>query len=282
MKKKRLNKREQKALLSLISLAIVLFLGYVTTNENISDKSPLKQVAYLLTGDEEETDSPSQSLAEGVLTGSVKQQLGGDIKWNGAGAYVVNGNRTKLNAHVASSPYVNNQTKQVQGQTVPTVANALLSKSTRQYRSRQETGNGATDWTPAGWHQQTGLTGKYDHAIDRGHLIGYALAGRLKSFDASTSNPANIAVQTAWSNQANSEDSTGQNYYENLIRQTLDRRKRVRYRVTLIYEGDNLIASGRHLEARSDDGSLEFNVFIPNIQEGITLDYRTGQVRRAK
>ena len=217
---------------------------------------------------------PDQQLAESVLTPSIKTQLkSNSVVFNGTGAFIVNSGKTDLDASVNVAPYVQLNAQDALGR--PGVANAFLNKTSREYRSREETGNDKK-MNPVGWKQKN-LGGK-EVLYNRGHSIAYAIAGSIKGFDASVANPRNITTQTAWANQSSNgnDQNTGQNYYETLVRRSLDKNKSVRYRVTPLYEGQNLVPSGSHLEAKSKDGSLEFNVFIPNVQPGVKINYRTG------
>lgn len=241
-----------------------------------SVKSDAK-VNYGSTSDEH----PNESLASSVLTANVVKQLGtNNVRFNGNGAFILNDNKTDLNAKVSSAPYVQLAKQDSLGRAG--VANALLTKASRQYQSRDQTGN-SRQMQPVGWHQLS-IGGNYKMLYNRGHSIGYALAGSVRGFDASEANPQNITAQTAWANQAsNGNDSnTGQNYYETQVRRAQDNRKTVRYRVTPVYDGDNLVPSGSHLEAKSSDGSLEFNVFVPNVEPGVVINYSSGYAKVAK
>ena len=134
-RKTSLTNKQKRQLVSLLIAVLIAVLGYIGTSNKLSPNNPIKQVASLVSGKSNNSaksngstsgqSTPQEQLAETVMTSSVKSQLGNAIEWNGAGAYIVNGNKTNLNAKVSSQPYANNQVKWVQGQTVPTVANAL-------------------------------------------------------------------------------------------------------------------------------------------------------------
>lgn len=120
---------------------------------------------------------------------------------------------------------------------------------------------------PSGWHtvKYDNVDGKY--LYNRCHLIGYQLTGE-------NANEKNLITCTRQMNTKGMLDF--ENKVANYIKET---NNHVLYRVTPIYEDDNLIATGVQIEASSveDKGkSISFNVFIYNVQDGIEIDYKTG------
>ena len=121
---------------------------------------------------------------------------------------------------------------------------------------------------PSGWQ-----TVKYDivdgkYLYNRCHLIGYQLTGE-------NANPNNLITCTR--NMNASVMVKFENDVADYIKET---NNHVLYRVTPIFEGDNLLASGVQIEAQSveDKGKgIQFNVYIYNVQEGISIDYKTGE-----
>lgn len=105
-KKSKLSK-QTKSFISLLVLLVSIGAGWLTTSDS---SDPVNQVISLITGESyskivsnqssANQATPSQELAETVLTDNVKAQLGSNLEWNGAGAYLVNGNKTDLNARV--------------------------------------------------------------------------------------------------------------------------------------------------------------------------------------
>ena len=121
--------------------------------------------------------------------------------------------------------------------------------------------------TPSGWQsvKYDIVEGKY--LYNRSHLIGYQLT-------AENANERNLITGTRYFN------ATLMLPYENMVADYIkETNNHVLYRVTPVYEGDNLVATGVQMEAKSveDDGEgIEFNVFIYNVQPGITIDYSNG------
>ena len=121
---------------------------------------------------------------------------------------------------------------------------------------------------PSGWQtiKYAIVDGKY--LYNRCHLIGYQLTGE-------NANPNNLITCTR--NMNASVMVKFENDVADYIKET---NNHVLYRVTPIFEGDNLLASGVQIEAQSveDKGKgIQFNVYIYNVQEGISIDYKTGE-----
>ena len=67
---------------------------------------------------------------------------------------------------------------------------------------------------------------------------------------------------------------------EYIKRQKSNENRHVLYRVTPIYEGENLLASGVQMEAFSVEdkgGEICFNVYVYNEQPGVVINYATGE-----
>ncbi|MEE8886898.1 MAG: DNA/RNA non-specific endonuclease [Eubacteriales bacterium] len=120
---------------------------------------------------------------------------------------------------------------------------------------------------PTGWHtvKYDGIDGNY--LYNRCHLIGYQLTGE-------NANEKNLITGTRYMNVEGMEP------FENMTADYIvETGNHVMYRVTPIFEGDNLLASGVLMEAQSveDDGAgIQFCVYCYNVQPGITIDYTTG------
>ena len=121
---------------------------------------------------------------------------------------------------------------------------------------------------PTGWH-----TVKYDfvdgkYLYNRCHLIGYQLTGE-------NANEKNLITGTRYLN------IEGMLPFENMVADYVkETDQHVMYRVTPVFEGDNLLAAGVLMEGKSVEDNGEgvlFCVFAYNVQPGVSIDYATGE-----
>ena len=121
--------------------------------------------------------------------------------------------------------------------------------------------------TPSGWQSAEYDSVDGGYLYNRCHLIGYQLSGE-------NDNEENLITGTRYLNVE------GMLPFENMVAEYVEETDgHVLYRVTPVYDGDDLVASGVVLEGYSvEDGgeSVCFHVYIYNCQPGITIDYATG------
>ena len=124
---------------------------------------------------------------------------------------------------------------------------------------------------PSGWKsiKYNGIDGK--SLYNRCHLIGFQLAGE-------NANKRNLITGTRYLN------TKGMLPFENMIADYVKETNRhVRYRVTPIFVGNELVARGVQMEAISieDNGkAVKFIVYCFNVQPNIEIDYKTGNSRK--
>ena len=121
---------------------------------------------------------------------------------------------------------------------------------------------------PTGW-----INAKYDfvdgkYLYNRCHLIGYQLT-------AENANEKNLITGTRYLNVQ------GMLPFENLTADYVkETGNHVMYRVTPVFEGDNLLAAGVLMEGKSVEDNGEgvlFCIFAYNVQPGVSIDYATGE-----
>lgn len=124
---------------------------------------------------------------------------------------------------------------------------------------------------PSGWKsiKYNGIDG--GSLYNRCHLIGFQLAGE-------NANKRNLITGTRYLN------TKGMLPFENMVADYVkEKNHHVRYRVTPIFVGNELVARGVQMEAISieDNGkAVKFNVYCFNVQPNIEIDYKTGNPRK--
>ncbi|MFC6322664.1 DNA/RNA non-specific endonuclease [Companilactobacillus baiquanensis] len=226
--------------------------------QNDELKSDIKDLQNKITKDQDYLAENDQGTFSNNSSDTAKTNLA-NLDYTGTQEIIVNNNQPEFSDQDKSTSQGAWQTYgDLDNLNRATAANALLNSSLMPTAKR----TGLT-WNPTGWHNKKISSG---WLYNRSHLIGYQLTGQ-------NNNPKNLMTGTRSLNspemQAHEMDIA---YY---LKQSSSHF--VRYRVTPIFRGDELLARGVQMEAQSiGDNSIQFNVYIFNVQSGVTLNYNDG------
>lgn len=237
-KKRRTNTKQLKQLLGIIVFVIFITISFFFSNYIYNEESNNEvQQAY--------TNININSIPK--YTGSIYININNNVPYFNENEYTTNAfeQYSELDEYGRCG-----------------VAYANICKEIMPTKTREDISN----VKPTGWIQKK-YNGEY--LYNRCHLIGHQLAGE-------DANKLNLITGTKYLNVV------GMLPFENKVAEYIKNNKNnhVLYRVTPIFKEDNLLANGVQIEACSveDKGKgICFNVYIYNVQPGISINYKTGE-----
>lgn len=287
------DKKHPYRKLKITLTVLLLVIGYLTgiSQQPISKQTPVKEVVKTIVDDSKQKQAESYESKNSSLAAKISSQESALNQQENTLTQLTNGqtSQTTTTASINPTPDLGNLT--FQGEYVVTVnqndpgftsndldtshgpwqhygnldtlnrvttADALLNQSLMPTQPRER-----LYINPTGWHNKRLASG---WLYNRSHLIGFQLTGQ-------NNNIKNLMTGTRQLNDPGMVD------YENYIAQYLKQSPNnyVRYSVRPIFVGNELVARGVQLRAQSVNSSaIEFNVYIFNVQPGVTINYNDG------
>ena len=242
---------------------VLLLLGFVLIAGCGGNKSGNKSETINESNFESEIENKTENTEESQIT--LEKTVLEIPEYTGNSYVVINDNEPKFAGELSRSAYEYYSELDNSGRCG--VVEANLGRELMPTEERKPIGQ----VKPTGWKtvKYDSVDGKY--LYNRCHLIGFQLSGE-------NANERNLITGTRYMN------TEGMLPFENMVADYIkETGNHVMYRVTPVFEGDNLVASGVQMEAKSveDNGDgICFNVYVYNVQPGIEIDYKTGESRQ--
>lgn len=263
--------KKNKYIISIILLFFVLNILFgcnIASSQNTSSNQShenLSQSSIEYDSSQNSWQIPSQSsrdVSSAALESTYKFSLSDIPEFTNSAYYIVNDNKPFFGAENLEE---NSYEKYSDLDSLGRCGTAIACIGTDIMPTEERGSIGAVK--PSGWQtvKYDNVEGKY--LYNRCHLIGYQLSGE-------NANEKNLITGTRYLN------TQGMLPFENMIADYVkETDNHVLYRVTPVFAGDNLVASGVLMEAKSveDNGEgVEFCVYSYNNQPDITIEYSTG------
>lgn len=264
----RKNVKNKSIKLIAIIIVVLTIVVFCTVNKMQSNLNELRNHSQVTTAAETAADTTAEAE---TFTWRTYSKTTGDIPMYTGSAYVtMNDNKPQFPDFDTTTAFETYSEFDSLGRCG--VAYANICKELMPTEERES----ISDVKPSGWiYNNKSNNNKYDTSLvdggyiyNRCHLIGFQLAGE-------NDNPKNLITGTR------SMNVDGMLPFENMVADHIkEEGGHVLYRVTPYFVGEELVCRGVQIEAYSveDDGNdICFNVFCFNRQEGVSINYLTGE-----